>query len=450
MKPRARAMIATAAAAAVLLFGTAIRARGDSGDLSGPPAPPDDAGPIAQSAPAGAVFVEDGAALERALADEHGAPELWLKKGEYRGDFVIARRVALRGERGASLVGSGTGTVLTITAEGAWVDNLAIRHSGRKHTAEDAALKAKAARIRVTNVSVDDSLFGISLGPCADCVLEHSRVRGMVEDAELRGDGIKLWEAHGAVVRRCVVEDARDLVVWYSRRVLLDENTIRRGRYGTHFMFAHDSTVRRSLLSSNVVGIFVMYSNRLHVEHNVLAGARGPAGVGVGFKESDGVDVTDNWIVANTTGVYLDRTPRAPTAPVSFEHNVIALNDVALRLHSSAEGLTFRENDFHQNVGVIEVEGGGDAMSTVFEQNHWSDYEGYDLDHDGRGDVAFEKKQLSGELTDAHPSLKFFEGTGAMSVVDAIARAVPVLAAHRVLVDPHPSTTPQRPRGGRP
>jgi nitrous oxidase accessory protein len=242
------------------------------------------------------------------------------------------------------------------------------------------------------------------------------------------------------------MEDSRDLVVWYSRRVLLEDNTIRRSRYGSHFMYAHDAVVRGSRLESNTVGVFVMYSNRVRVTNNVLAGARGPAGVGIGFKESDGVAVEGNWIVANTTGTYLDRTPRSVDAPVAFAHNVIALNDVALRLHSSEEGLAFRANDFHQNVTLAEVEGGGDALGVVFDANHWTEYEGYDLDGDGRGDVAFEVKQLSGELTGARPTLKFFEGTGAMSVVDAIAHAVPVLAARRVLVDPHPAVTPPRPR----
>jgi nitrous oxidase accessory protein len=89
---------------------------------------------------------------------------------------------------------------------------------------------------------------------------------------------------------------------------------------------------------------------------------------------------------------------------------------------------------------VAEVEGGGDAMGVHFENNHWSDYAGYDLNGDGRGDVAFEVKQLSGELTDAHPTLKFFEGTASMGIVDAIAHAVPVLAAHRMLVDESPAT----------
>jgi len=439
-----RAYFALACAAGVACV--ALRAHGRADDLDGPPPLPDDAGPIVQSIPVGAFVAEDESALASALADASGPAEIWLRARTYHGDVVIARRVALRGQPGTTLEGSGNGTVVTITADDARVDDVVVRHSGRRHTVEDAGIKAKAARVQITNVSVEDALFGITLGPCQSCLVDHSRVRGTSDDPELRGDGIKLWEAHDSVVRRSVMEDSRDLVVWYSRRVLLDENTVRRSRYGSHFMYAHDSIVRGSRIESNIVGIFVMYSERLHVEHNVLAGARGPAGIGIGFKESDGVRVEDNWIVANTTGAYLDRSPRSTSIPVLFERNVIALNDVGLRFHSSEEGVTFKDNDFHENVAVVEIEGGGDAMGTVFDGNHWSDYEGYDLDGDGRGDVAFEVKQLSGELTDKHPTVKLFEGTGAMAMLDTIARAAPVFASHVALVDPHPSMTPRRPR----
>lgn len=437
-----RVYLGLACAAAVAF----VALRGHADDLAGPPPLPDDAGPITQSIPEEAFVAEDEAALASALADPAGPTEVWLRARTYHGDLVIGRKLALRGQKGTTIEGTGQGTVITITADDARVDDLVVRHSGRRHTIEDAGIKAKAARVQITNVAVEDALFGINLGPCPSCLVDHSRVRGTADDPELRGDGIKLWEAHDAVIRRSVMEDSRDLVVWYSRRVLLEENTVRRSRYGSHFMYAHDAIVRNSRIESNVVGIFVMYSERVHIEHNVLAGARGAAGIGIGFKESDGVRVEGNWIVANTLGAYLDRSPRAPSMPVLFERNVIALNDVGLRFHSSEEGVTFKDNDFHENVSVVEIEGGGDALGTVFDGNHWSDYEGYDLDGDGRGDVPFEVKQLSGELTDRHPSVKLFEGTGAMAMLDTIARAAPVFASHVALADPHPSMAARRPR----
>lgn len=395
------------------------------------------AGPVAQSIPPGATVARDAAELAALLADAQGPREIWLR-GRYEGDFVITRPVSLRGERGAELAGTGRGTVLRIVADGASVDNLLITHSGQRHTAEDAGIQAKGRGIRIQRVLVRDTLFGIALGPCPGCVLEHAKVQGPQDDRLLKGDGIKLWESDDAVVRHCEVEHVRDLVVWYSRRVQLEGNSVRHSRYGSHFMYAHDAVVRNSRIEDNVVGIFVMYSSRLRLENNVLAGARGAAGVGIGFKESDAIQAQGNWIVANTTGVYLDETPRSEAVLVRFTGNHFALNDVALRFHGVREPLHFLGNAFAHNTTLADVEGGGDALAAKLEGNYFSDYAGFDLDHNGTGDVAYQVKRLSGDLVAAHPALAFFYGTAAMSLLEAVASVVPVFASRLLIEDKQP------------
>ncbi len=401
------------------------------------PAAPRVPGPGAVEPPAGATVATAAGDLQRLLDDPQGPREVWIK-GRVVGDVVVRRPVALRGAPGAVLQGSGHGTVLGIEADDVLVEDLVVRGSGRRHTAEDAGVKAKGARVVVRRLRVEDSLFGVALGPCPACRLEDTTVVGPGGEGELRGDGIKLWEAHDAVVRGCRMERSRDLVVWYSRRVRLEDNEVVGSRYGSHFMYAHDAHVVRGRLVDNVVGVFVMYSNRVTIEDSLLAGARGPAGVGVGFKESDRVELRRNRIVANTTGAYFDRTPRSPSEPVVLEQNLLAINDVGFRFHGADEGITLRDNDFHRNAVVAEVEGGGNALGARFEGNHWSDYAGYDLDGDGQGDVPFEVRRLSGELTDARPTLRLFQGTAALLTIDAVAQAVPVLSRQLLLVDRSP------------
>jgi nitrous oxidase accessory protein len=292
-------------------------------------------------------------------------------------------------------------------------------------------------------VEVTDALYGIALELCQDCVLEDSRVQGRETlEANVRGDGIKLWEAHGSTVRRNRVHGVRDCVVWYSRHVTLEDNVISGGRYGTHFMYAHDSAVRRSTLRDNVVGIFVMYSARVLAQDNVLAGSRGPAGMGIGFKESDAVTLERNRLVANSAGVYLDYTPRNPELPVRFEGNTFALNGVAVRAHGSERGASFLRNDFLDNGALVEVDGNSDARGVRFEGNHWSPYAGYDLDGDGTGDVAYVLKQASSDLHDANPTLKLFQGTAALGLYDAITQALPFFGSRVLLEDARPAMRP--------
>lgn len=281
-------------------------------------------------------------------------------------------------------------------------------------------------------------LFGAVLNECHDCQVERLHVQGSAGDAELRGDGIKLWESHGSTVRHCMVENVRDVVVWYSRKVTLEYNVVRGSRYGTHFMYAHDAVLRSSAVLDNVVGVFVMYSARLHIEGNVLAGARGAAGVGLGFKDSDNITVQKNWLVANTVGSYLDTSPRTPDQPVKLMGNVMALNQVALRFHAQPHGVIVQGNDIVQNAEVAQVDGGGDATTVEVANNFWSDYAGYDLNGDGIGDVAHEIRRLSAAMTDAHPPLQLLRGTAALASLDAMAQAVPVLPSTRLLIDRTP------------
>jgi len=401
----------------------------------------------------GATIASSFADLARLVADPDGPRDIELLAQTYRGDLTIDRSVAIRGVPGSVLEGTGRSTVVGIRANDVTLEDVLVRSSGRRHTAEDSGIKATGARVRIADVRVEETLFGISLQDCKHCTIERAHVHGFGDDAELRGDAIKLWEADDSVVRDSTVEHSRDVVVWYTKRALLDGLGVRGGRYGTHFMYAHDSIVRRSRFEKNVVGVFVMYSMRLHVESSVLAGARGAAGIGLGFKDSDAVVVKDDWIVANTTGTYLDNTPRTPDAPVLFEGNALALNDVAMRLNTSEKGLAFHGNDFGENAVMIEADGGADALGVDMRGNHYADYEGYDLDGDGIGDVAYEVKALSSELTETRPALKFFHGTAALGLVDAVARAVPVFAAKKLLVDPAPLARQpaiREPEGGTP
>lgn len=393
----------------------------------------------------GAAVARSSEELAAMVADPKGPREIELGAQVYRGDLIIKRPVAIRGMRGTVLAGTGRDTVVHVEASDVTLENVVIRESGRRHTAEDAGVKATGERITLRDVKVEETLFGLSLQACKTCLVEGVHVLGWGDDAELRGDGIKLWESNDSVVRRSVVERSRDVVVWYTKRATVEDLVVTGGRYGTHFMHGNDAVVRNSRFEGNVVGIFVMYSKNLRLEDNILAGARGAAGVGLGFKESDAIQVRRNWIVANTTGAYLDNTPRTPDAPVVWQGNLIALNDVGMRLLGVGKGVSLRANDFHQNATLVDVGGGSDALTLDARENHYSDYEGYDLDGDGTGDVAYEVQALSSELVESSPSLKVFAGTAAMGLVDTVSRAVPLLSKKKLYVDPAPvSRRPER------
>lgn len=395
-------------------------------------------GPRATPVEPGEAIAVDGDGLARMLEDPEGPAAIRLEPRTYVGDFRISRAVRLRGTAGAVLRGTGTGSVVTVDGAGVELEDLTIRGSGGRHTTEDAGVRATGRDIHLRDVLVDGTLFGIRFAQCASCSIEHAHVVGRDDIVGMRGDGIKIWESDDVRVKDTVVERSRDVVVWYSRRATIEGLRVTGSRYGTHFMYAHDGVVRGSRFERNVVGVFVMYSAGIRIEKSVLAGARGAAGMGVGFKESDDIALEDDWLVANSAGLYFDRTPRSAEHPVVLRRDVLALNQTALHLHSSESGVSVRDSDFRDNLHAVQVDGGGDALGLDVEGNHWTEYEGYDLDGDGRGDVPFQIKKLSSDVKDAHPDLRLLEGTVAMGLIDAVAEATPMFASQLVLVDGAP------------
>ena len=390
--------------------------------------------------PPDAVVAHDTAGLQKLLDDPQGPYAVHLAAGTYVGHVTITRPVRLTASPGTVLDGAGYGTVLTINGIGISVTGLELRNSGRHPVTEDACVKAAGSHNVMQHLRTRGCLFGVAMEQCAQCTLAHSDIGGLPDEPMMgmRGDGIKAWESHGSTIEDNLIRDARDMVVWYSRKMKVLDNEVQGGRYGAHFMYAHDSVAKGNRLLGNVVGIFVMYSNRLRVEDNVMGGARGAAGVGIGFKESEDITLVGNRLVANSVGVYLDRTPRTPGRTLLFRGNTLALNGVGLRFHSSQEPVDFTDNRFLHNAVPLEVDGGGDALASHFQNNEWSDYAGYDLDEDGVGDVPFEIKQLSHAWTDANPVLRLFQGTAALWLVDAMATAMPVFASKLLLHEEHP------------
>jgi nitrous oxidase accessory protein len=188
----------------------------------------------------------------------------------------------------------------------------------------------------------------------------------------------------------------------------------------------------------NVVGVFVMYSDTLELEGNVVIGSHGEAGVGLGFKESSGVVARGNTLVDDTTAIYLDTTPHRADSHATFERNLVGANETALRFHGRSGGATFQDNDFRGNRTLAQVDGHVSLDGVRFEHNHWSDYAGYDLDRDGVGDVQFEAREVSAYIAERFPNFQYFVGTPAQALVELFASAFPMFAPETLFSDPRP------------
>ena len=283
------------------------------------------------------------------------------------------------------------------------------------------------------------STFGIALDQTEGAIVRGNEVEG---DASatigMRGDSIRLWEAHHSLVEGNHVRRGRDLVVWYSPGSTVRGNLVEESRYGTHFMFSSGCTAEDNRYLGDVVGIFLMYSRDVVVRRNLFLGSSGAAGMGLGLKESGGITALDNRFLHDTIGLYLDTSPLYDGDKNVFRGNEIAQAEVGIQFLAPHAGNTFTNNWLHDNGAQVTVEGGGGATDNLWDGNDWDDYAGYDLDGDGKGDVPYELRSLSGELTARTPELLLLRGTPALAMVDAVSHLIPLWSPQLVLVDRHP------------
>ena len=345
--------------------------------------------------------------------------------GTYVEQITIDRNVTLDGRNGVVIDGGGDGTVVTLSADSAALKNVTIRNSGRLHNKVDAGLRIAGNFNVIRDVRIENSLFGIDMTQASNNVLRRIYISSKDMPLELRGDSIRIWYSNDNKLEDMTIEDARDIVIWYSEGVVIRDSRIRRGRYGIHFMYAHNNIVENNEITDCVVGVFLMYANHITVRDNDILRSWGASGLGIGFKEASGAVIQRNNLIGNASGVYLDPSPWDPDMTNVFEDNVIAYNGIGVEFHTEWKGNHFRRNSFVSNFTQISVRGRGSAMKESWEGNYWDDYAGFDKDGDRVGDVPYEIYNYADRIWMEVPPASFFRGGLALATLDFVERLAP-------------------------
>lgn len=383
--------------------------------------------------PPGCRTVTPRESLQAAI--DRGDAALCLAAGRYAGPVRIERPVTVWGPRDAVL--GGGRTVVTMTAGS--LLGVTIDGTGGSFDALDSAVKISGHDIRVQGVEIVHTVYGVTVEKSERVAVIGNHIHGDAETAlGLRGDTIRVWETHGSTIADNLVEDGRDVVIWYSSGNRIERNRILRGRYGAHFMYSHDNIVRGNELRGGVVGVFAMYSRGLVIDGNVIADAAGAAGMAIGLKESGNLTLEHNQLLHDSIGIYIDTSPLQLGDTLAIRGNTLELDQTAFVFHASAHRMTIEDNDLSDNDAQVRVDGGGTATDIEWRGNYFDDYTGYDLDGDGTGDLPYELRSFTGQLMAEHVDLALFRGTPALGLVDAAAHLDPLFQPELMLSDPHP------------
>jgi nitrous oxidase accessory protein len=179
-----------------------------------------------------------------------------------------------------------------------------------------------------------------------------------------------------------------------------------------------------NLFSNNVAGAAIMYSNHIAFRRNAFIQNRGFSSFGILFQDCSDLLAEENLIIDNATGIFMEALRNT-----IFRHNTIANNDVALQLFSSSDANVFTENNFIDNLSPLRLI--GKSTNTRWSENgrgnYWSEYSGYDLNDNGRGDVPHTIQNVFEYMEGNHPRLRLYLESPAARAIAVAEKTFPIL-----------------------
>jgi nitrous oxidase accessory protein len=374
---------------------------------------------LVAAAPAAAethVVAPGPGALARAVGGAAPGDVLILAPGRHDGPVTLDRPLTLEGRPGAVVIGDGTGSVLTVTGDGAVIRGLEIRGSGSDAAAIDAGvtLARTATGAVVERNRIVGNLHGISVHGAVASVVRDNVIEGR-QDPRVndRGNGVYVWNAPGTVVEGNDIRWGRDgIFANASKDNAFRANLFRDLRFAVHYMYTNNSEVTGNVSVGNTLGYALMFSNRIVLSDNLSLGDRTH---GIMLNYANNAEVTGNLVRGGThekcTFIYNAHKNRIEGN--RFEGCAIGIHFTAGSERNEITGNAFIGNRTQvKYVGTRHVEWSAEGRG-----NFWSDHPAFDLDGNGIADGAFRPNDLMDHILWSQPAAKMLLGSPAVQLV---------------------------------
>ena len=384
------------------------------------------------------IVVSPSGTLTAAIARAHNGDVIRIQAGTYAEPMIVVdKQVTLVGEGWPVLDGQGTHQIMSVTADDVTVQGFVFRNVGTSFVEDRAALKVTKARgCVIADNRLERVFFGIYLAAANDCRITNNVITGTGTTEASAGNGIHLWTSNRIHIEGNHISGQRDGIYFeFVRESEVLGNTSEHNlRYGLHFMYSDDCRYVDNVFRANSAGVAVMMTKRVTMAGNRFESNWGSASYGLLLKEVYDVRLERNQFIRNTVGILADGANR-----IDAERNEFRRNGWALKLLASTDEGHFRANNFIGN--TFDVATNNRESTNELAGNYWDAYRGYDLDHDGVGDVPFHPVRLFSLLVQTNESSLILLRSVFVSLLDAAERAIPTLTP-QALVDRSPMIHP--------
>lgn len=364
---------------------------------------------------------------------------LTLPEGTHEGPIHIkVPGVTIQGEDGAVIDGNGMGSVIVVEAQDVTIKGLTLKGSGLSYSQADSGIGLRSAdNARISGNTIEDCLFGIDVYSGNNITLENNVISSKNVDIGLRGDAIRLWNVTDSHVIGNSWSHSRDVVAWYSKKIIIKDNEGSDSRYSVHSMYSQGIKIQNNRFTKNQVGIFLMYGSDFVISGNTIERSQGATGMGIGLKESSNIIAQNNTINYSAVGVLIDNSPFNRGSKNWFHGNRIAFNGKGVLLSNDLPGGEFKKNVFIGNLEDVDTDHRTGSKS-VWSGNFWDKYVGFDQDENNKGDQPFIVRKFGDTLKGSNPKTALFYGTPLFSLVTLIEEVTNMGEPIIVLVDKDP------------
>ena len=395
------------------------------------------------------AFPDRRPSLTDAVAMARAGDRISVSRGVYREPtIVVTRPLTIVGEPGAILDGSNATHIVHVEADDVTIRGLRFENMRVSHIEDRAAIRVgEVRRCVIEDNQIDGAFFGIYLAGTTGCRIARNVIKGRGRTEDGSGNGIHLWTARDVDIEQNQISSQRDGIYFeFVHDARVRGNTSARNlRYGLHFMYSDDCRYEGNTFAGNQAGVAVMFTKRVTMVGNTFENNWGPAAYGLLLKEIYDSKLVNNRFTHNTIGLFADGATRLDSHDNLFENN-----GWAVKLMASTEQATFSRNTFLGN--SFDVATNSRASTNVLRGNYWDQYDGYDLDRDGVGDVPHRPVRLFSLVVEHNEPTLVLLRSAVIGVLDQAERVLPSLIPE-TLVDPAPLMRRPAPRwsevGGR-
>lgn len=410
---------------------------------------------VAWSARGAIHHVEPGDSIAPILRIAGAGDTIRLAPGEYRENLRIEVPVVLTGmsqstntlsypsavDRGLPTIRGGYETnVVHVLAPGTVVRDLHISEAGPHLTKDMACILVEADSVTIQDCLITESLHGIYVKGGSWTHLAGNRIEGRLDLIEAdRGNGIHLWSSQHNQVLHNEILNVRDGIYFsFTDSTWIEKNHIHQVRYGLHYMYSNHNSFTNNLFVRNVAGAALMYSRDIEFMENTFATCRGFRAYGILYQSMEAVVARSNLVLDNSRGIFMNNS-----IGCLFENNDVVNNDLAIQLNGGCEGNAFVRNNFINNLSelLLDVSDRETEWADAGGGNHWSEYDGYDLDRNGIGDIPFKIQNVFQVMEGKIPEVRFYLLSPAAKLLEIAENALPILRSGDA-EDPKPMIQP--------